>query len=77
MNYVVLTILVMLNLRLQNRFLKITKQKISWDDYVLQFNKVMELRKIDEYIKSKYENYTFDNICLLCSEENMLIVIGL
>lgn len=47
-------------------------KKISWDNYVLQFNKIMELRKIDEYIKSRYEDYTYDNICLLCSEEKYI-----
>lgn len=45
------------------------KKKISWDNYVLEFNKVMDLRKIDEYIKIKYKDYAYDNICLLCSEE--------
>ena len=29
----------------------------------------MDSRKIDEYIKIKYKNYAYDNICLLCSEE--------
>lgn len=45
------------------------KKKISWDNYVLEFNKVMDSRKIDEYIEIKYKNYAYDNICLLCSEE--------
>lgn len=44
-------------------------KKISWDNYVLEFNKVMDLRKIDDYIKIKYKDYAYDNICLLCSEE--------
>ena len=34
-------------------------KRISWDEYVIQFNELMKLRKITEY----------DNICLLCSEE--------
>lgn len=44
-------------------------KKIEWDEYVLQFNEVMNLRKINEYIKVKYDNCAYDNICLLCSEE--------
>lgn len=47
------------------------KKKISWDSYVLEFNKVMDLRKIDRYIKIKYKDYPYDNICLLCSEEKI------
>lgn len=47
-------------------------KKISWDNYVLQFNKIMELRKIDEYIKVKYKDYAYNNICLLCSEEKYI-----
>lgn len=42
-------------------------QRISWSDYVLQFNELMDLRKINDYIKAKYD--TYNNICLLCSEE--------
>ena len=43
--------------------------RISWDEYVIQFNELMKLRKITEYIKSEYDNCGYDNICLLCSEE--------
>lgn len=48
------------------------KKEISWDNYVLEFNKVMDLRKIDEYIKIKYKDYAYDNICLLCSEDKYI-----
>ena len=44
-------------------------KRISWDDYVLQFNELMSLRKINQYIKAKYGNGVYENICLLCSEE--------
>ncbi len=44
-------------------------KRITWDDYVLQFNELMESRNIKEYIQSKYGNCEYDNICLLCSEE--------
>lgn len=43
---------------------------INWDQYVIQFNETMELRKIRDYIKSNY-NHVFEKetICFLCSEE--------
>lgn len=44
-------------------------KKISWDEYVIQFNELMKSRKITEYIKSEYDNRGYDNICLLCSED--------
>lgn len=44
-------------------------KKISWEDYVLQFDELMDIRKINEYIEVKYSNVPYDNICLLCSEE--------
>ena len=53
-----------------NQILKDYKAKrISWDEYVIQFNELMKLRKITEYIKSEYDNCGYDNIYLLCSEE--------
>lgn len=48
-------------------------KRISWDEYVIQFNELMKLRKITEYIKSEYDNCGYDNICLLCSEEKPII----
>lgn len=43
--------------------------KIAWDEYVVQFNELMESVKIKEYIEKEYDRYRSDNICLLCSEE--------
>lgn len=42
-------------------------KKIIWNEYVIQFNRLMEVIKIKDYIKEEYRSY--DNICLLCSEE--------
>jgi uncharacterized protein (DUF488 family) len=44
-------------------------KRISWHEYVIQFNELMQLRKINEYIKLEYGNCGYNNICLLCSEE--------
>ena len=44
-------------------------KKISWDEYVIRFNELMQSRKIDDYIRVKYGNCVYTNICLLCSEE--------
>lgn len=44
-------------------------KKISWTQYVSQFEELMKNRSIDDYIKSKYFDYKNNNICLLCSEE--------
>ena len=46
------------------------KKKISWDEYVLQFNATMKKRNIIEYIKNNYlDIVNHQNICFLCSEE--------
>lgn len=42
-------------------------KEIAWEEYIKLFNSLMKERKIDEYIKEKYD--TFDGFCLLCSEE--------
>lgn len=42
-------------------------KKITWDEYIIQFNKLMKASKIEDYIAKEYCSY--DNICLLCSEE--------
>jgi len=45
---------------------KFKKKKITWDEYVVEFENTLKERNIEEYIKS---NYTIDkNYCLLCSE---------
>lgn len=45
-------------------------KKISWIEYVMQFNKTMNARNIKEYITSKYSSIIENNnICFLCSEE--------
>ena len=52
------------------KILKEYKEKhITWYDYVLQFNELMGVRNIKEYIQSKYGNCQYNSICLLCSEE--------
>lgn len=46
------------------------KKKIDWEEYVKQFNNIMEKRNIKEYIKNKYtEILEKETICFLCSEE--------
>lgn len=45
-------------------------KKISWEEYVSQFNSTMKDRNIEKYIKEKYENVIEkEKICFLCSEE--------
>lgn len=44
-------------------------KKISWDQYVVHFDKLMEKRDINNYIISNYDKFNDKNICLLCSEE--------
>ena len=41
------------------------KKKITWNDYEREYKILLEKREI----KNKYQNYNFDNICFLCSEE--------
>lgn len=50
-----------------NETLKRYKNKeINWEQYILEFNALMEERNINKYI---LENYNLDKkICLLCSE---------
>lgn len=44
-------------------------RKISWDQYVVHFDELMERRNINNYIVSNYDKFNDKNICLLCSEE--------
>ena len=45
-------------------------KKISWTQYVLQFDSTMRQRNIDDYIRSAYAKAVEEkNICFLCSEE--------
>lgn len=44
------------------------KGKIDWEEYVSQFTKTMEDRKICDYIKEKYSFIRSKTVCLLCSE---------
>lgn len=44
-------------------------KKISWDQYVVHFDELMEQRDINNYIFSNYDKFNDKNICLLCSEE--------
>lgn len=44
-------------------------KKITWDQYVIYFNEIMEKRNIMEYIKVCYDALADKRICLLCSEE--------
>ncbi len=44
--------------------------KLSWTEYVMQFNSTMRQRNIDEHIRSSYgKMIESKNICFLCSEE--------
>ena len=52
------------------QILKDYKSKtITWDEYVVKFNNLMDERSIPKYIIEMYENMEISNICLLCSEE--------
>jgi len=42
-------------------------KKITWNEYIDEFNLLMNSRKIDQYIIQTY-NFIDKNICLLCSE---------
>lgn len=43
--------------------------KINWEEYLVQFNKTMDERKITEYIKRRYTSFLEkESICFLCSE---------
>lgn len=44
-------------------------KKITWEQYVIHFNILMEKRNITEHIKSCYDSLSDKRICLLCSEE--------
>lgn len=44
-------------------------KQLTWDEYVNNFNDIMNKRDILRYIENKYSGYTEKNICLLCSEE--------
>lgn len=42
------------------------KQYISWEDYVLQYNALIEKRGVENIFKTKYVEY--NRVLLLCSE---------
>ncbi len=43
--------------------------RLSWELYEETFADIMNSRKIEEYISSKYQFLQDKNICLLCSED--------
>ncbi len=46
------------------------KKKITWEEYVIQFEETMKQRNIIEYIKKEYSSIIEkQNICFLCSED--------
>ena len=42
------------------------KQQISWEDYVVQYNALIEKRDVEDLFRTKY--LEFNRILLLCSE---------
>lgn len=44
-------------------------KKLSWEEYVANFDRTMEQRGVLDYIKENYVDYIDKHICLLCSEE--------
>lgn len=42
------------------------KGGISWEEYVIQFNNLIELRDMNTFFQEKYMQY--ENVLLLCSE---------
>lgn len=42
------------------------KNKISWNDYEIKYNKLIALRKVEEIFVN--DTKRFNNVCLLCSE---------
>lgn len=42
------------------------KDSISWEEYVIQFNNLIELRDMNTFFQEKYMQY--ENVLLLCSE---------
>lgn len=40
---------------------------MKWDEYELEFDKLMRHRNVKQYFKKNYSNYT--SICFLCVEE--------
>lgn len=42
------------------------KQQISWEDYVIEYNMLLEKREVEKIFKEKYMQ--FNRILLLCSE---------
>jgi uncharacterized protein (DUF488 family) len=44
-------------------------KKITWAQYVMFFDELMEKRNIMDYIKSNYARLENKRVCLLCSEE--------
>ena len=46
------------------------KKRITWEEYVVQFNDLMNERNIRKHIKEYYsEVLQKETICFLCSEE--------
>lgn len=46
------------------------KKEILWDDYVSEFNELMNHRKIESYINAHYADCKDITYCLLCSESD-------
>lgn len=44
-------------------------KKITWEQYVIHFDELMEKRNITDYIKMHYSFLVDKKICLLCSED--------
>ena len=44
------------------------KKMITWREYEVLFNRLMEERGIDAYILERYAGAAYKGICLLCSE---------
>lgn len=44
------------------------KKRIDWLEYVDAFGQLMRERKIEEYIRTRYQSSRGKQICLLCSE---------
>lgn len=45
------------------------QKKINWEKYVVEYEKLMKKRRIEEYILEAYKRFDGKTICLLCSEE--------
>lgn len=43
--------------------------KMTWNQYMTEYQRLMEHRNIEEYIIKQYSKMINKNICLLCSED--------